>query len=281
MGGRRASRCRRRTSTRSGPARRSADARGAAWCAATLADELRRRRPRRRRAAGPSSTWSSSASARTATSCRSSRARAAFDAGELALAIPAPDPHRAARRAGDAQPGRPRRRPRRARSSPAARRRRAVLADIFGADARSGAAGRPSSPAAPARPGSSTARPRRASRADRWPTGALAPGRLRRRDADRRLHAPATARRSSSSTARPPTTRRSGSSARGWPRWFTVHAIDRRGRGASGDTPPYAIEREFEDVAAVAEALAAETGRPGPGVRPLLRRALRARARRC
>lgn len=43
---------------------------------------------------------------------------------------------------------------------------------------------------------------------------------------------------------------------------FTVHAIDRRGRGASGDTAPYAIEREFEDVAAVAEALATETGGP-------------------
>jgi pimeloyl-ACP methyl ester carboxylesterase/GNAT superfamily N-acetyltransferase len=42
----------------------------------------------------------------------------------------------------------------------------------------------------------------------------------------------------------------------------TVHAIDRRGRGASGDTLPYAIEREFEDVAAVASALAAETGGP-------------------
>jgi pimeloyl-ACP methyl ester carboxylesterase len=33
---------------------------------------------------------------------------------------------------------------------------------------------------------------------------------------------------------------------------FTVHAIDRRGRGASGDAPAYAIEREYEDVAAVA-----------------------------
>jgi pimeloyl-ACP methyl ester carboxylesterase len=41
-------------------------------------------------------------------------------------------------------------------------------------------------------------------------------------------------------------------------RGFTVHAIDRRGRGESGDTLPYAIEREFEDVAAVAQALAAE-----------------------
>ena len=43
---------------------------------------------------------------------------------------------------------------------------------------------------------------------------------------------------------------------------FTAHAIDRRGRGASGDTAPYAIEREFEDVAAVAEDLAREVGRP-------------------
>lgn len=41
-----------------------------------------------------------------------------------------------------------------------------------------------------------------------------------------------------------------------------VHAIDRRGRGASGDTLPYAIEREFEDVAAVTAALAGERGGP-------------------
>jgi pimeloyl-ACP methyl ester carboxylesterase len=41
---------------------------------------------------------------------------------------------------------------------------------------------------------------------------------------------------------------------------FRVHAIDRRGRGSSGDAPAYAIEREFEDVAAVAEAAAAASG---------------------
>lgn len=41
-----------------------------------------------------------------------------------------------------------------------------------------------------------------------------------------------------------------------------VLAMDRRGRGASGDSPAYAIEREFEDVAAVAEALAAGAGAP-------------------
>ncbi|MEX0625303.1 MAG: alpha/beta hydrolase [Chloroflexota bacterium] len=34
----------------------------------------------------------------------------------------------------------------------------------------------------------------------------------------------------------------------------TVVTIDRRGRGASGDAQPYAIEREIEDVAAVADA---------------------------
>jgi len=43
---------------------------------------------------------------------------------------------------------------------------------------------------------------------------------------------------------------------------FAVHAIDRRGRGASGDGPVYDIEREFEDVTAVADALAAERGGP-------------------
>jgi pimeloyl-ACP methyl ester carboxylesterase len=44
---------------------------------------------------------------------------------------------------------------------------------------------------------------------------------------------------------------------------FTVHAIDRRGRGASGDGPgPYAIEREYEDLAAVADALMTEARGP-------------------
>jgi pimeloyl-ACP methyl ester carboxylesterase len=47
-------------------------------------------------------------------------------------------------------------------------------------------------------------------------------------------------------------------------RRFTVHAMDRRGRGASGDRLPYSIEREFEDIAAVTETLAAETGTPAP-----------------
>lgn len=36
---------------------------------------------------------------------------------------------------------------------------------------------------------------------------------------------------------------------------FAVYAIDRRGRGESGDSPTYAIEREFEDVAAVVDAI--------------------------
>lgn len=38
----------------------------------------------------------------------------------------------------------------------------------------------------------------------------------------------------------------------------TVYAVDRRGRGASGDAASYAIEREYEDVAAVVDAI----GRP-------------------
>ena len=36
---------------------------------------------------------------------------------------------------------------------------------------------------------------------------------------------------------------------------FTVYAIDRRGRGGSGDADGYAIEREYEDVAAVVDSL--------------------------
>ncbi|NLF78600.1 MAG: alpha/beta hydrolase [Chloroflexi bacterium] len=39
---------------------------------------------------------------------------------------------------------------------------------------------------------------------------------------------------------------------------FTVYAIDRRGRGESGDSPDYAIEREYEDVAAVVDAIGGE-----------------------
>jgi len=36
---------------------------------------------------------------------------------------------------------------------------------------------------------------------------------------------------------------------------FTVCAVDRRGRGGSGDSGDYAIEREFEDIAAVVDSL--------------------------
>ena len=35
---------------------------------------------------------------------------------------------------------------------------------------------------------------------------------------------------------------------------FTVYNYDRRGRGESGDTPPYTVEREIEDIAAVLDA---------------------------
>jgi pimeloyl-ACP methyl ester carboxylesterase len=45
----------------------------------------------------------------------------------------------------------------------------------------------------------------------------------------------------------------------------TLHAVDRRGRGRSGDPPPgipYAIEREFDDLANVVDTIAAESGQP-------------------
>src|SRR5262245_42159320 len=43
---------------------------------------------------------------------------------------------------------------------------------------------------------------------------------------------------------------------------MTTYAMDRRGFGASGDTPDYSIERDFDDVAAVIDAVAARTGGP-------------------
>jgi pimeloyl-ACP methyl ester carboxylesterase len=45
-------------------------------------------------------------------------------------------------------------------------------------------------------------------------------------------------------------------------RRHALHAIDRRGRGDSGDAAAYAIERELEDVAAVADEIAAAAGGP-------------------
>jgi pimeloyl-ACP methyl ester carboxylesterase len=50
-------------------------------------------------------------------------------------------------------------------------------------------------------------------------------------------------------------------SPRAWPvfpmleQQFTVYAVDRRGHGNSSDSPTYAIEREFEDIAAVVDAI--------------------------
>lgn len=40
----------------------------------------------------------------------------------------------------------------------------------------------------------------------------------------------------------------------------TVHVMDRRGRGASGDAPEYELAREFEDVAAVVDSIAEASG---------------------
>jgi pimeloyl-ACP methyl ester carboxylesterase len=56
---------------------------------------------------------------------------------------------------------------------------------------------------------------------------------------------------------------------------FTIFAMDRRGFGASRDDPGYSAEREFSDVAAVVDAVAAQTGEPvvlfgSPGARAAL-----------
>lgn len=36
---------------------------------------------------------------------------------------------------------------------------------------------------------------------------------------------------------------------------FTVHRVDRRGRGMSGDSADYSVEREYDDIASVADAI--------------------------
>ena len=43
---------------------------------------------------------------------------------------------------------------------------------------------------------------------------------------------------------------------------FRVTAMDRRGRGSSGDSPDYRIEQEYGDIAAVTAAVGAELGAP-------------------
>ena len=43
---------------------------------------------------------------------------------------------------------------------------------------------------------------------------------------------------------------------------FTTYAMDRRGFGASSDEPSYSLDREFADVAAVVDEVAARTGAP-------------------
>lgn len=45
-------------------------------------------------------------------------------------------------------------------------------------------------------------------------------------------------------------------------RHFTTFAMDRRGFGASGDGADYSIERDFDDVAAVVDAVAEREGEP-------------------
>ncbi|MFI0984691.1 alpha/beta fold hydrolase [Streptomyces exfoliatus] len=48
-------------------------------------------------------------------------------------------------------------------------------------------------------------------------------------------------------------------------RRFSVLAYDRRGRGGSGDTAPYAVEREYEDLAAVVAEAGGEPALHGTG----------------
>jgi pimeloyl-ACP methyl ester carboxylesterase len=54
----------------------------------------------------------------------------------------------------------------------------------------------------------------------------------------------------------------------GFEKNFTVYAVDRRGRGQSGDSPVYSIEREYEDIAAVVGSIPAVSLEEMPGYPP-------------
>ena len=58
---------------------------------------------------------------------------------------------------------------------------------------------------------------------------------------------------------------------------FSTFAVDRRGFGASPDGDGYSADREFDDVAAVVDAVADRGRRPGGALRPLVGRELRGR----
>jgi pimeloyl-ACP methyl ester carboxylesterase len=53
-------------------------------------------------------------------------------------------------------------------------------------------------------------------------------------------------------------------------KYFTIHAMDRRGRGGSGDGPKYALERELEDIAAVIDSAGGSVNLFGHGFGALL-----------
>ncbi len=65
--------------------------------------------------------------------------------------------------------------------------------------------------------------------------------------------------------------------------WFSVFNYDRRGRGGSGDTAPYAAEREVDDLAAVIDAAGGPAmvfgGSSGAGLAVLAAREIRAIAK--
>ena len=53
-------------------------------------------------------------------------------------------------------------------------------------------------------------------------------------------------------------------------KYFSIHAMDRRGRGGSGDGPRYALERELEDIAAVVDSAGESVNLFGHGFGALL-----------
>ena len=114
--------------------RRSPRAQGPDWARASATRRSCARPGRRSRTAGRSSTSSSLGIGPDGHILSVFPGSAAFDSDEPVLGDPGADPHRAARRPGDAQPADRRRARRRSSSSPTARRRPTILGAVLGAE---------------------------------------------------------------------------------------------------------------------------------------------------
>ena len=249
---------------------------GAAWAAVRYAAEIERAGPAAGPTAGPRSMSCRRASARTGTSCRSSRAPPVWDASGSRRRRPGADAHRAPRRPGHAPPAADRRGAARRPDATGAGKAEVLARAWGGADVRE----LPVRRGAPRRrpiwllDEAAAARLPRSRRRARAVAGCLGRAALPRsprpaghrpgRRADRGV----LGRRGAAAGPGPRHDRGPPHVARRrpgrWPRGGALHAST----GADAATPAtdaaaYDIEREFDDLAAVVGAVAADGGPAG------------------